>query len=29
MHIVAVTMDTYLLTFRACADNHVGLLFIN
>ena len=29
MRIAAVTMETYLLIFCACADNHVALLFIN
>ena len=29
MCIAAVTMETGLLIFCACADNHVALLFIN
>ena len=29
MCVVAVTMETCLLIFCACADNHVALLFIN
>ena len=29
MRVTAVTMETYLLIFCACADNHVALLFIN
>ena len=29
MRIAAVTMETCLLIFCACADNHVALLFIN
>ncbi len=29
MRIAAVTMETGLLIFCACADNHVALLFIN
>ena len=29
MRVAAVTMETCLLIFCACADNHVALLFIN
>ncbi len=29
MRIAAVTMETGLLIFCACTDNHVALLFIN
>ena len=29
MRVTAVTMETCLLIFCACADNHVALLFIN
>ncbi len=29
MRVAAVTMETCLLIFYACADNHVALLFIN
>ncbi len=29
MHVAAVTMETCLLIFCACTDNHVALLFIN
>ncbi len=29
MRIAAVTVETGLLIFCACADNHVALLFIN
>ncbi len=29
MRVAVVTMETCLLIFSACADNHVALLFIN
>ena len=29
MRVATVTMETGLLIFCACADNHVALLFIN
>ncbi len=29
MRVATVTMETCLLIFCACADNHVALLFIN